>query len=258
MGKSLRLILLLILILIPIIFYNSLNKKGKEEFLLEEAKEYTKPKVALIFDNLGGSLKDLKEIYTLNIPLSISVIPGFKFSRNIAYIGYRCGFSVLIHLPLEADDFFSFKKYKYRPISNTLSRREIDSLLRYYLNFIRIAMGVNIHLNKKIENPSFWKQILKAIKRKKMIIIDSSTDSTLCICCLAKKEDLLCASTEGFLNSQTSLEEKLEELIKRAEDKGKIIIIVYPRKDILKILKQKIPSIEERVKFVNLRDYFGL
>ncbi|HIE36457.1 MAG TPA: divergent polysaccharide deacetylase family protein [Candidatus Omnitrophica bacterium] len=260
MGKSSRLILLIVLIFIPIIFYNSLNKKGEEIF--EKGKQVFKPKVALIFDDLGESLKDLKEIYSLSIPLSISVIPGLKFSRNIAHIGYRCGFSVLIHLPFEPETKISLDKYNYKFISSSLSKREVDSLLRYYLNFIRVAIGVNVHMGSEVtKNTSLMKQILKAIKRKRLIFIDSNTNSTLHPYHLAKKEDLVCGYNEGFLDSEDDLEfieNRLEELIKRAEEKGKTIIIAHPRKNTLNVLKQKIPSLKKRVEFITLKDYFGL
>jgi len=70
MAKSLRIILLVALIITPIIFYKTLNRKnslGNKILSFSVKKEGLKrPKIALIFDDLGESLKDLKEIYSLS------------------------------------------------------------------------------------------------------------------------------------------------------------------------------------------------
>jgi hypothetical protein len=264
MGKTLRIILLAILILIPIVFYNFLNKKNEEVILPIANKKLNinRPKIALIFDDLGESLKDLKEIYSLDIPVSVSVIPGLKFSRNIAHIAYRCGFSVLIHLPLQPKDEENYKTDKYKFIKSSLSRREIESLLRYYLNSIRVAIGVNNHMGSAAtEDTKLMKIVLKAIKRKGLIFIDSCTSPKSVAYALAKEGNIICGYNEGFLDSNDSMEaieKKLNEFIDKAKEKGKIIIIAHPKENTIKVLKRKLPLLKEKVEFVTLKDYFEL
>lgn len=79
MIKILRVFIFAVLIIIPIAFYGSLNKNGspsKSLLDLSEDKRLLKPSVALIFDDLGGSLTELREIYSLDIPLTVSIIPN--------------------------------------------------------------------------------------------------------------------------------------------------------------------------------------
>lgn len=267
MSRSLRAALLIILILAPVIFYKSFNKeRRKSEFtstiLPARGINLPRSKIALIFDDLGESLKELKEVYSLGIPLTIAVIPGLKFSNNIAHIGSRCGFSVLIHLPLEPKKLETYKTDKYRFIGNSLNKREIDSLLKYYLNSIRIAIGVNNHMGSlATEDVQFMRFILGAIKRKGLIFIDSRTSLSSCGYEIAKEQELICGYNEGFLDSVDTpgvIKEKLKELVDKAKEKGKIIVIAHPKKNTLDVLKEELPGLKREVDFVTVKDYFQL
>jgi polysaccharide deacetylase 2 family uncharacterized protein YibQ len=266
MGKSFRIILFITLILIPIIFYNSFNRKeNSREVFLPTAKEktsYHRPKVALIFDDLGESLKELKTLYTLDIPVTVSIIPGLKFSKNIAYIGSRCGFSIFIHLPLQPKGVSDYKTDKYKFIGGGLNKREVDSLLRYYLNHIRVAIGVNNHMGSAAtEDPKLMNQVLKAVKRKGLIFVDSFTSLESVAYDTAKKLDLVCAVNDGFLDSVDDVEainKKLDKLVKKAKEKGRIIVIAHPKENTFKVLRERLPQLKKHVEFVNMKDYFEL
>ena len=266
MIRVLRASLLIALILAPIIFYKTLNKKNtNRDIVLPIVNRHVnphKPKIALIFDDLGESLGDLKEIYSLDIPLSISVIPGLKFSKNIAHIGSRCGFSVLIHLPMEAKDGEKFKTDKYQIINSLLTKREVESLLRYYLNAIRIAIGVNNHMGSAAtENPELMRIVIQEIKKKNLIFIDSRTSLSSVAYDIAKNENLICGYSAGFLDSIDDvavIKEKLQELVKKAKQNGKIIVIAHPKKNTFIALKDKLPSLKQEIEIITLKDYVNL
>ncbi len=65
MAKSLRVLLFIALIVIPIFFYKTLNRKSNvnRQALSFSAgsQSFRRPKIALIFDDLGESLKRFKE-----------------------------------------------------------------------------------------------------------------------------------------------------------------------------------------------------
>ncbi|MDP2923237.1 MAG: divergent polysaccharide deacetylase family protein [Candidatus Omnitrophota bacterium] len=266
MSKFLRISLLIILILTPIIFYKTFYKgKGKRAVtlpILEKRALPVKPKIALIFDDLGESLKDLEAIHSLHIPLTISIVPGLKFSKNISYMGSRCGFSVLIHLPLQPKEEQRFVTSKYKFISSSMGTKEIDSLLRYYLNYIRLAIGVNNHMGSAAtENPELMRHILRTLKSKGLIFIDSRTSFKSVACEIAKQEGVACGYNESFVDSVNDplvMERKLKKIIKKAKDKGKIIIIAHPKKNTIKVLENKLPELKKEVDFITIRDYFNL
>jgi len=266
MAKSLRVILFIALIITPIIFYKTLNRKNtssnKVLSFSDQKKGLQRPKIALVFDDLGESLKDLREIYSLDIPLTISVIPNLKFSKNIAHIASRCGFSVLIHLPLEPGSSQSYQTDKYRFITEDLSKREVISLLRQYLNSIRIAIGVNNHMGSlATENQQLMKIVLGELKKRGLVFIDSRTSLKSIAYDEARKMELISGYNHGFLDATDSIkvmEERMEELKTLAQEKGKIIAIAHPKKNTLRFLKVHLPLLRDKIEFITIKDYFEL
>jgi hypothetical protein len=223
----------------------------------------SKPKVALIFDDMGASLQEIKEVYALKIPLTISVIPGLKFSKNVAYIGYRCGYSVLIHLPMEPErKVHTFLKGPDKFIGRHLTNRQIDRLLRHYLNYIRIAIGVNNHMGSKAtQDWGLMERVLTAVKKKNLVFIDSRTSRQSVACRVAKKVRVICESSQGFLDSTDdaqSIKERLYQLLEQAKQNGKIIIIAHPKANTIKVLKEELVHLKRNFIFLNLKDYLEL
>ncbi len=264
MPKILRIIILAILIVSPIVFYKALNRQGSGllSHFSPVRNQQDLPKIALIFDDFGDSLSSLKEVYSLDIPLTISVIPNLKFSKNIAHIGSRCGFSIFIHLPLEPEGEKDFASPDYRIINNRLKPKEVETLMRQYLNSIRIAIGVNNHMGSKAtQDVELMTAVLRLIKKRGLIFVDSRTSPHSVAYDLACREGLTCGYNEGFLDSDDDnlpIEKRMQELIIAAEDKGKIIVIAHPRKKTIKFLKKNLPALKDEVDFVTIKDYFNL
>lgn len=267
MNNFFRITIFFVLILIPLIFYKKLSHHRKDinvtlPIAINKGRSVYKPKVAIIFDDFGENLKDIKTLYSLNIPVTISVIPGLKFSKNIAVIGARCGFSIFIHLPFQPKEETKFNTAKYQFISSSLTKNEIDAMLRYYLNYIRVAIGVNNHMGSAAtQDKALMHYVLEIIKRRGLIFIDSRTSSDSLAYVIAKEKGMLCGYSEGFLDSvhePGAIRNKLYRLIDKAKEKGKIIIIAHPQANTFKVLKDTLPQLKKEVEFVNIRDYFDL
>lgn len=262
MLKSLRVALLIVLVFGPIIFYKNLNKRNNRSLLVNSGHAAIKPQMAIVFDDLGESLSELKEVYSLNTPLTVAVIPTLKFSKNIAHIASRCGLSVLIHLPFQPKNDSLAKTDKYRFINGDLSKREVVTLLKRYLNSIRIAVGVNNHMGSEAtENPALMEVVLKEVKSRNLAFIDSRTSLESVAYKIAKAEDMVCGYNEGFLdsiNDSKEIEGRLNMLVKKAKEKGKIIVIAHPHKNTIEILKKKLPALKKELDFITIKDYFDL
>jgi len=265
MNRVLRIFFFIMLVILPIVFYKYFraeeHRRHRATPLAHETLT-TKPKIAIIFDDLGESMKDLERIDELQIPITLSVIPGLKFSKNVAHIGLRCGFSILIHLPLEPKEEGKFKTSKYKFISSALGRRENETLLRTYLNYLRFAIGVNNHMGSAAtENRRLMELVMQSLQSRKLVFIDSHTSLRSVACDVAKRYNVRCASNDGFLDSvdeKGAIEKKLRKLIQNARQKGKIIIIAHPKRNTFAVLKEKIPAIKSDIEFISVKKYFEL
>ncbi|MBD3246546.1 MAG: hypothetical protein GF333_05990 [Candidatus Omnitrophica bacterium] len=267
MNKYLQILLTLGLISIPLGFYaveHGHRTSGQKIEVavvsrgVEARSSSSRPQVALIFDDLGGSLREIKDIYSLDVPVTVAVIPGLKFSKNVAHIAKRCGFSVLIHLPLAPKRDQDYAHADYQFIGAHLSRTERESLLRYYLGSISIAMGANNHMGSAAtEDSEVMEQVIRALERKDMIFVDSRTSLKSVACEVAQREQVPCYVNNGFVDSvhgEKIIEKKFEKLMSRAREKRKIIIIAHPKKDTMRVLKKMIPRYSS-VDFITLEEY---
>ncbi len=278
MTKTLRAVLFIILIVGPMFFYGSLNKKksyplidvdkleNKEEKKIEKTEinksNQSKPTIAIIFDDFGESLNALKDVHSLGIPITVSVIPNLRFSKNIAHIASRCGHSVFIHLPLQPIEEKHVKTDKYRFINSDLKKREIAFLLKRYLNSIRIAVGVNNHMGSKAtKDEKLMRTIVKEVKDRGLFFVDSRTSEESVGYEVALEEGVFCGYNEGFLDSSDDMsvmKEKMDYLINKSREKGKIIIIAHPRENTIRFLKNELPKLKEIVEFITIKEFFEL
>lgn len=226
-----------------------------------EPKVKKLPEVAIIFDDLGESLKEVSELYSLNIPLTASVIPGLKFSGQSAAMAERCGFSVFIHMPMEPEGVSAFRTKKYTFISPSQSPREVKSLLRYYLNSLPQAIGVNNHMGSAATaDRPLMEIVMRAVKQRNLIFIDSRTSPKSVAYSVAKSQGLVAGINDGFIDAADDaklINERLDFLAGKAAEKGKIIIIAHPRKRTLAVLRAKLPLLKTKVRFITIKDYFA-
>ena len=60
-------------------------------------------KIAIIIDDFGYTMNEtVKALMKLDIPLTYSVIPGVKFSKEIAARLQQNGKAIMLHLPMQA------------------------------------------------------------------------------------------------------------------------------------------------------------
>ncbi|MCF7873720.1 MAG: divergent polysaccharide deacetylase family protein [Candidatus Omnitrophica bacterium] len=258
MSKNLKIIFLITLIAVLIISYFSRQKASLDKLTPKSPNKNTK--IALIFDDLGQSLESLRQIYNLKIPVTVAVIPELKFSKNIAHIAARSGFSVLIHLPLEPKKANYYLTDKYKFISSELSENQIDRLLYNYLNSIRIAIGVNNHMGSKAtQNPKLMDQVLERIKQKRLIFIDSQTTPKSVAYKIAKSKGIDTAYNQLFLDAiddPAEMKKRINDLIDNNKSK-KLIIIAHPKKNTFKFLKNNLSQLKKRADFITLKEYFA-
>lgn len=264
MNKIAKIFVFILIISAPLVFYKYFYKP-KTRLVIKKiirGEPVKKPKIALIFDDLGETTKDLKEIQSLKIPVTISIIPGLKFSKSIAQASKLSGFSVMTHIPFEPKNSQKYRTNKYKFVSSSLGKRERAALLRYYINSIRVSIGVNNHMGSAAtEDAKLMREVMLALRNNGLFFVDSRTSTKSVVCDVAKNEKVLCGYNEGFIDSVDDInfmQNKFFELIEKAKKKEKIIVIAHPKKKTFFLLHKLVPKVKNQVQFITIKDYFGL
>lgn len=262
MNKWFKIVLLIILIFVPIIFFKALNNRAHDR-RHPVPVVHDKPQIAIIFDDVGGSLKELQTLNSLDIPLTVAIIPGLTYSRQISGLAGRYGFSVFVHIPLEPKNAGRYTfPVAQRPISASMSDAQIKQLLNEYLDSLRNAIGVNNHMGSAAtENKHVMEVVLGVISHRGLAYVDSRTSLVSVAYQTAQDMNMIAGNNEGFIdavNDSAKIEAKIDFLVQKAQEKGKIIIIGHPRNRTIAALRKKLPAIKEKVTFITMRDYFEL
>ncbi|MBS3819216.1 divergent polysaccharide deacetylase family protein [bacterium] len=228
------------------------GKKGERLALLFSCKKEkpippAKPqnKVSLIMDDMGYSLKAIYDICALKVPITVSILPYSPVAQETAHIAHQNNLEVILHLPLEAINARENDNHMKGIIHSQMKPQEIIRTVDSCLQQLPYIKGVNNHMGSKITpNPSFMRTILERLKGKNLYFIDSMTTGDSVAYRMAQSMDISSAYRQVFLDTQKdkdSIKEKLLELFRLAQKRGKAVGICHPFEETLRVLKENLP-----------------
>jgi hypothetical protein len=212
-------------------------------------------RVAIIIDDMGNSLETLQEICDLRRPLTISILPQSAYARESAQMAHDNGLEVMLHLPGESLNHQEGNDSTAGLVRSGMSDEEIRTLVEDSLAQVPYAIGVNNHMGSKItQEESLMRPILEILKEKDLFFLDSRTSSHSIAYDLANRMGLRSAYRNTFLDSSVGVEfskQKMKELFRLAQKKGKAIGIGHPFPETLRALRENMALAEKyKVKLV--------
>lgn len=210
-------------------------------------------KIAIVLDDWGYSLNNLKAIQDLKEPLTLAILPRRAYSTQIAKAARDYNKEVILHLPLEPHQE---NKYHLEPdtILTKMPRREVLKILELDFKSVPYIKGISNHMGSfATENEPLMKIIFEELKRRKLYFLDSFTGKTICKD-LAERVNLPYARRHVFLDNKSDSEyilAQIEILAKIAKQEGHAIGIGHDRTKTLEVLTRAIPDLRKRgFKFV--------
>jgi polysaccharide deacetylase 2 family uncharacterized protein YibQ len=211
-------------------------------------KKKPKNKVAIIIDDMGYSLESIREICSLKVPLTVSVLPYSSVAQETAWIAHQSGLEVMLHLPLESINDTENNDIKGL-INSRMSREEIERMVDSNLEQVPYIKGVNNHMGSKITaNGSLMNIILQRLLDRDLFFVDSRTSGRSVAHRVAQSLGVPSAYRNVFLdgeNQEEYIQKKLIELFRLAQRKGKAVGICHPFKETLKVLKENLHLVNE-------------
>lgn len=230
------------------VYYNNLPIQ-----ILKINQEF--PKVAIIFDDVGENIKRLKEIFKLNIPVTISVLPFLNYSKKSAVMSRKNDVEVMLHLPMEP--YKSEVTPGIHTITTEMSNNEVIRWTRESIQSIPYIRGVNNHMGSKATaDRRIMRGVLGVIKYYNLYFIDSRTNSKSVGFDMAKEMDILTGINSCYLDNKNEIgyiKKRLNLLIDIALEEGNVIAIGHFRKKTIKAVGEYIPVFENKgIKFVHV------
>ncbi len=206
--------------------------------------------VAIIIDDMGFNLDTLKEICSIQMPLTIAILPYSPHAEETAYIAKQNGLEVILHLPLESLNDHEANESAPGIIRSEMSEEEIRNRLSENLMQVPFIVGVNNHMGSKItRNKEIMRIILEQLKEKNLFFIDSVTTGGSIAYEVAKELNIPAAFRNVFLDSvvdEDSIRRQLKELFRLAQRSSTPVVgICHPLEPTLKVLKEDLQLIRD-------------
>jgi polysaccharide deacetylase 2 family uncharacterized protein YibQ len=215
-------------------------------------------KVAIVIDDLGVDLKVAKDLLSIPLALTFSVMPQQSHSREISQLAHDRGREVLVHLPMEPHGY-----PQVNPGPGVLLRSmggdRMRQALQNALASVPYASGVNNHMGSTFtEQAEPMKLVLTELRNRGLYFLDRYTTHDSVACDVAAQLQVQCGRRDIFLDHDPKEEfvrSQVQRLIREAKIQGTSVAIGHPHAVTLKVLQQEFARFaEERVAVVPLRE----
>ncbi len=216
------------------------------------------PRVAIVIDDMGRDLRKIDAIVEIDAPVTVSVLPRLRHSREVAREAYSKGRDVLLHIPMEPKDAVRNNPGK-GALLTSMDEKTIRRLLEEDLGEVPNAVGVNNHMGSKFtENRALMRDVLAIIKEKNLFFLDSRTTAGTVGIVMAREMGVRNAARNVFLDNtreRAYIKGQLRRVVSIAKKNGMAIAIGHPYNETLEVLKEELPRLRaEGVEVVRLSE----
>ena len=132
------------------------------------------PTIALIIDDIGGSIPRAEHFLKLNIPITYSILPRLRYSDILAVEINHYGHEIMLHQPMEPYD------QRINPGLGALyigdDPDKITRIVEENISELPLAKGINNHMGSRFtESQEEMKETLRIIKDSGLFFVDSRT-----------------------------------------------------------------------------------
>jgi len=207
-----------------------------------------RPKLALVIDDFGYAKGGIaREIIELDMPLTISIIPTLRFSRDILAFAKQKDRCIMLHLPMESEQR---EPFDVEPITVEMDDGEIAALTRRYLESLPGVDGVNNHQGSlATADMRVMKAVMGELSGRHLFFLDSLTSPKSVAYNAAIDAGLPAAQNQLFIDDATErrddVADRLHELVDVARQRGSAIGIGHPHPWTLEALQDNLGFLKD-------------
>lgn len=138
--------------------------------------EENKARLAIVIDDFGMDRRGVEEMLSLQIPLTVAVLPGLDYSTEDAEMAHKNGHEVILHMPMENKGYMPPEYYGPVVIKNAFTESEAKETFINAYKSIPYAVGANIHMGTGVsQNKALLTAIMEEAKNMDAYFLDSKT-----------------------------------------------------------------------------------
>ena len=213
--------------------------------------------LALVFDDAGHNLQDLRPYLELPIPFAVAVLPGLPHSASAARAVRAAGKDLLLHLPMEP---LNGEDPGPGAVTTAHDAAAIRALLERALGEVPGAIGVNNHMGSKATaDLRVMAELMGLLRDGGRLFLDSRTTAESAAAPAAAAAGVPFLARDVFLDNGHSAAEVRRELgrgVALARRNGGAVLIGHVTSPVsADVLRQMLAGLQrDGVRFIHLED----
>jgi len=203
-------------------------------------------RIAIIIDDLGFNAESTQLVLSLKIPLTVSILPFYPYSKKSVEWAHQAGKEVLLHIPMEPVS----NPAEARPGKGVLiygsSRAEIERQVGEDLTELPSVSGASSHMGSLFTTDSEGMRVVfRTLKKRGLFFVDNLTTNKSVTKKIASEEGLKYFLRNVFIDDDLkrgSILQQLEKAEKIAREKGLAIAVGHPHPETISALRDWIPE----------------
>ena len=227
----------------------SLIKNQERTVAVKDIDQDTLGVIVLVIDDFGYRNDNISDGFlNLSIPITCAIIPGHTASKKFAEKAVSYGKEVIIHMPMESENY-SPGEDEYKLLTSMTSELLENKLIQAFESLPE-AIGMNNHQGSKATSDSKTMTVLASVlKDRGKYFIDSRTSSLT----IGEKTMISfgvpTARRNIFLDNNNDLdriEEQMNKLANSAKKNGVAVGLGHARKNTLSVIEKVVPDLLDK------------
>ena len=205
--------------------------------------------IVLVIDDFGYRNDNISDGFlNLSIPITCAIIPGHTASKKFAEKAVSYGKEVIIHMPMESENY-SPGEDEYKLLTSMTSELIENKLIQAFESLPE-AIGMNNHQGSKATSDSKTMTVLASVlKDRGKYFIDSRTSPLTIGEKTMVSFGVPTARRNIFLDNNNDLdkiEEQMNNLAKSAKKNGFAVGLGHARKNTLAVIEKVVPDLLDK------------
>lgn len=206
-----------------------------------------RPKIIIVFDDMGIDRAAFEEVMALPGPLTLSFLPYADGVQPMVDRAMAAGHEIMLHLPMQPNGPADPGP---KSLSVSMSGSELLATLDWNLKRIDGYVGVNNHMGSRFtRHEASMKTVLSVLAKEGLFFLDSVTTGGTVAATAGRAVGATVFSRDVFLDPEAGRETVIRQLalVERiAEETGFAVAICHPRKDTLDVIGPWLTSAPSR------------
>ena len=206
-----------------------------------------KARIAIVVDDMGGSIKRTKEITDLHAPLTASFLTFAPKLNEQVVASQNAGHEIMIHVPMQPQSNIYVSE---DVLKIDMTDEQISNTFAQMLSKFKSIKGINNHMGSRFtEHSDKLVPVMKLLAQNNLFFLDSKTTPKSQVEQVAEKYNVPYVHRHVFLDNNNDFDYIMKQL-KLTEQiaikNGYAIAICHPKSQTSKALKEWLNSLSDK------------